>query len=766
MLRLSIIILLSVFTLAACGGGGGGGSSSVASLGLRLQMPDALDKLNTDYLRVEASVWKVGDDGETPVSEVIPASDSTLNIRGDYLVSASGLQNGQTYQYRLKVYYQADAYVAPNVSALRRAGHVEISTNFAGCPGLNLSPDASLMTQSNGGQWLLLCEAKMVGAYDSSASVSIPEDDIDCTTDEDADGDGTPNLSEMDLSLDPYNGDHDGDCVADGEDAFPSDPDEWLDTDGDGVGDNADVDQDADGLSNTEEVVAGTDPVDSDSDDDGVLDGSDNCPLHGDSNDQTDTDDDGVGDVCDDDLDNDGLSDADENALGTDPSNSDSDGDTLLDGAEVTAGTNPLSVDSDGDGYNDADDAFPTQISEWLDTDEDGVGDNSDLCDSDVDATNLDTDGDGIGDVCDDDADNDGLSNILEEKVGSNPLTADSDNDGLSDWFGGSKSAGQDGCLLVADQTGSDSDSDGFESDCDCDDSTSSINPAEEDIPDTTGTDNNCDGVDGDKTKAVFVNPTTGSDSNDGSIDMPLATLDAAGSLAAEEGKSVYVSEGTFTYTSFFKPMSGVYYYGGYADDFSSRDLSSFISTITSSTLSATVKASATADGTGLDGFTIVNEAVRNNADGILVMSASISLTNLIIELGNANHVTGIEAADSNITVSGVRIVLADAGSTTTPNTGVGFYTNASDGSMENSVISIQDYPVGRYAVYCAEQGTDDIALSNDTLNILSLDSSTAQAGYDYVVGCDGEVKNSSLTSIADEADFSGFDLTGLLLEN
>ncbi|MEN8206369.1 MAG: M36 family metallopeptidase [Pseudomonadota bacterium] len=53
------------------------------------------------------------------------------------------------------------------------------------------------------------------------------------------------------------------------------------------------------------------------------------------------------------DTDNDGLNDAAEILLGTDPNNPDSDGDTLTDGEEVALGTNPLLADTDGDGFND-----------------------------------------------------------------------------------------------------------------------------------------------------------------------------------------------------------------------------------------------------------------------------------------------------------------------------------------------------------------------------------------------------------------------------
>jgi len=81
--------------------------------------------------------------------------------------------------------------------------------------------------------------------------------------------------------------DSDGDGVPDYQDAFPSDPAETIDTDGDGIGNNADTDddgdkmpdiwenrygfdplkddasgdEDGDGLSNLNEYLAGTDPV-------------------------------------------------------------------------------------------------------------------------------------------------------------------------------------------------------------------------------------------------------------------------------------------------------------------------------------------------------------------------------------------------------------------------------------------------------------------------------------------------------------------------
>jgi hypothetical protein len=49
--------------------------------------------------------------------------------------------------------------------------------------------------------------------------------------------------------------------VGDKADAFPTNSAETVDTDGDGIGNNADLDDDNDGLTDAEEVTAGTDPL-------------------------------------------------------------------------------------------------------------------------------------------------------------------------------------------------------------------------------------------------------------------------------------------------------------------------------------------------------------------------------------------------------------------------------------------------------------------------------------------------------------------------
>ena len=77
--------------------------------------------------------------------------------------------------------------------------------------------------------------------------------------------------------------DQDNDGVPDDADAFPNDPNEWADNDTDGIGDNADLDDDNDGLLDLEESDFGTDcnltdPLNPDTDWDGVSDAADAYP--------------------------------------------------------------------------------------------------------------------------------------------------------------------------------------------------------------------------------------------------------------------------------------------------------------------------------------------------------------------------------------------------------------------------------------------------------------------------------------------------------
>lgn len=168
-----------------------------------------------------------------------------------------------------------------------------------------------------------------------------------------------------------------------------------------------------------------------DSDDDGVFDRNDNCPGIANET-QEDVDGDGAGDACDDDIDGDGV----ENEVDLCPRNSD-----------------PLQTDQDADGLGNACDD---------DVDGDGVLNADDSCVFEPNPNQTDLDRDGIADACDDDRDNDGLNDEEEVRLGTDPLRADTDADGVSDR--------DDKCPLMVDPTNTDADGDGLGRVCDIDD--------------------------------------------------------------------------------------------------------------------------------------------------------------------------------------------------------------------------------------------------------------------------------------------------------
>jgi gliding motility-associated-like protein len=216
------------------------------------------------------------------------------------------------------------------------------------------------------------------------------------------------------------------------------------------------LDCDNDGLTNDQELLGGTDPLNPDSDGDGVLDGTEvadgtdaNDPCDLEIASQTVTPSAAWGAL---DCDNDGLTNDEELTGGTDPLNPDSDGDGVLDGTEVADGT-------------DANDPCDLEIASqtvtpsaaWgaLDCDNDGLTNDQELLGG-TDPLNPDTDGDGVldgtevadgtdaNDPCDLliasqtvtpsvawgdlDCDGDGVLNEDEYGQGSNPLDPCSPN--------------------------------------------------------------------------------------------------------------------------------------------------------------------------------------------------------------------------------------------------------------------------------------------------------------------------------------------------
>ncbi|WP_353777358.1 LamG-like jellyroll fold domain-containing protein [Winogradskyella sp. 3972H.M.0a.05] len=147
--------------------------------------------------------------------------------------------------------------------------------------------------------------------------------------------------------------------------------------------------------------------------------------------DPTDTDGDGVSNVCDIDDDNDGVTDEDElNGLST----RDTDGDGLIDS---------LDIDSDNDGIPDNVEAQLT-IGYIAPTGAVDTGKGM-LLVYGSGLTPVDTDDDGINDIIDLDSDADGIPDIQENGMANSTLGVDTDSDGLDNAFEGSNlNDGQD----------------------------------------------------------------------------------------------------------------------------------------------------------------------------------------------------------------------------------------------------------------------------------------------------------------------------------
>lgn len=161
----------------------------------------------------------------------------------------------------------------------------------------------------------------------------------------DSDGDGLSDEEEITLSTDPNKIDTDGDGIPDNEEVG-SEPNAAIDTDADGKINALDDDDDNDNLPTLLETNIKTNPLEKDSDGDGIDDATEvgsnpSVPIN--------TDGDKLIDALDTDDDNDGLATIDEIAIGTNHLKADSDGDGINDAEEVGEATSkPKDADKDG----------------------------------------------------------------------------------------------------------------------------------------------------------------------------------------------------------------------------------------------------------------------------------------------------------------------------------------------------------------------------------------------------------------------------------
>ncbi len=84
------------------------------------------------------------------------------------------------------------------------------------------------------------------------------------------------------------------------------------------------------------------------------------------------------------------------------------------------------------------------------------------------------------------------------------------------------------------------------------------------DVPDSLFTDSNCDGIDGNIIESVFVDPVFGSNLNEGTMSLPVATIIKGIQIAENTGrKHVLVSSGSYSENVVLK--TGISIHGGYS---------------------------------------------------------------------------------------------------------------------------------------------------------------------------------------------------------
>jgi hypothetical protein len=242
----------------------------------------------------------------------------------------------------------------------------------------------------------------------------------------DQDNDLLPDYIEVLVGLSPTDMDFDDDGLSDGEEdknkngiieAGESDP-KIFDTDGDGLSDGLEAGR-TNGLSGSA-GIAGTD--------DAIF-IADADPATFTNNTKFDTDGDGLGDG-EEDVNLDGFMDEEE----TDPSNADTDSDGLNDWGEFNLYTSPFDLDSDNDGISDGDE---------------DANNNNETDEDETSPLFPDSDYDGLHDGLESGvvvgiADPDGSGRLIATKESvfipdadpttqTNPIKADSDDDGLGD---------------------------------------------------------------------------------------------------------------------------------------------------------------------------------------------------------------------------------------------------------------------------------------------------------------------------------------------
>ncbi|MBM4372293.1 MAG: hypothetical protein FJ098_11605, partial [Deltaproteobacteria bacterium] len=201
------------------------------------------------------------------------------------------------------------------------------------------------------------------------------------------------------------------------------------------------------------------------------------------------------------------------------------------------------------------------------------------------------------------------------------------------------------------------------------------------DVPD--GTDQNCDGVDGEVGNAIFV-AKNGSDASAGTMAAPMLTIQAAIQRAVSTGKrDVYVATGV--YTQAITLAAGVQVYGGFSSDFKQRNKLLYETVIMGTAFSPSTPAAVNAFNltgapgtTALDGFTVYGKSNYSSGG----TSYAVYLRNC----GNAVRFTGNTVVSGNGGAGAQGTSGADRVPAASGGPGVNAYTAAWNNCTENKI--------------------------------------------------------------------------------
>ncbi|MCB0974708.1 MAG: DUF11 domain-containing protein [Actinobacteria bacterium] len=271
------------------------------------------------------------------------------------------------------------------------------------------------------------------------------------------------------------------------------------------------TDTDGDGLTDVEEIAGGTSPTNPDTDGDGLTDGEEVNGVDDPSTTETPTGTSDPLDACDPDP-NDPLC--------------DQDGDGLTNAQEATLGTDPTDPDTDDDGLTDGAEVLEHSTNPLdFDTDNDGLSDGEEVTGTDNPSTTpvaagtsdpLDPCSPTVGSACTLDTDGDGLTDYIEGQIGTNPSNPDSDGDGLTDY--------EEVIEEQTDPLNPDTDGDGVEDGDEVDAGSDPLDACDPDATDplcgtTTSVDTDGDGLTDEVEAAIGTNPTNPDTDGDGLTD-------------------------------------------------------------------------------------------------------------------------------------------------------------------------------------------------------------------------------------------------------